>query len=317
MTNPPKTAKPIPVVNFSAALFDPLDPELPVLPELAVSFVPLTPELGLLTLPVQTNPLPLTTPLFWISGNGHRKVSEDDWTLTLPDTSLIDGREALLKEPVQSIEPPISDTLGNPLMVSRSVLFAMRKVPPMFVSAGKERLVRDEQLTKESELPTEVKLGAEMEVRVVVKKPKLLVTLERALKLMDSMSRKEALLTVRSSGRLTVSWGAFAAIERAPLTSCNEDCSIDFKKRLLSMSVSDIKGHTDIEISDRFKRDAGQSGQLSIRDLDIGSGTNSKGHGVKQRKNNKIDASNGSQRTHCDGGQCGQIQQFECATNTL
>jgi hypothetical protein len=44
-----------------------------------------------------------------------------------------------------------------------------------------------------------------MVLRVVVKKPKLLVTLARASMLMDWMLRKEAFATVKSSGKLTVS----------------------------------------------------------------------------------------------------------------
>lgn len=81
----------------------------------------------------------------------------------------------------------------------------MRKVPPTSASLGKERLVNDEQLTKERDSPTSVKFGAEIEVREVVKNPKLLVTLVRASKLMDWMLRKEALEAVRRAGRLTVS----------------------------------------------------------------------------------------------------------------
>lgn len=61
----------------------------------------------------------------------------------------------------------------------------MRKVPPTSVSLGKERLVKEEQLTNERDSPTTVKLGAEIEVREVVKNPKLLVTLLRESKLMD------------------------------------------------------------------------------------------------------------------------------------
>jgi hypothetical protein len=59
------------------------------------------------TLPVQTNPLPFTTPLFWMSGKGHWKDDEEDWTLTPPRTSWMLAREALLKEPVQSMDPPM------------------------------------------------------------------------------------------------------------------------------------------------------------------------------------------------------------------
>lgn len=235
----PMTANPIPVVIFSAALVFVDDPP-PWLPLLAVWLLPLTPEVGLLTFPVQTNPFPFTTPLFWISGKGHWKESEEDWTLTPPRTSLISGREALLNDPVQSMDPPTVETLSKPPMVWRSELFAMRKVPPIWVSWGKDVFVREEQLTKERELPTRVKFGAEMLVRVVVKKPKLLVTLLRLLKLMDWMFRKEALLTVSSSGRLTVSRGELAAMERAPLTSFKVGCSTDFKKRLLS-NISEEK----------------------------------------------------------------------------
>jgi len=147
--------------------------------------VPLTPEEGLLTLPVQTKPCPLTTPLFWMSENGHLNVSEEDWTLTPPRTSLMDGREALSKVPVQSMDPPIVSTLPKPPMFLRSVLFAMRNVPPMVVREGKERFDNEEQLTNERELPTSVKLGAETEVNELEKKPKLLETLLRASKLMD------------------------------------------------------------------------------------------------------------------------------------
>jgi hypothetical protein len=70
-------------------------------------------------------------------------------------------------------------------MVLSRELLAMRKVPPTSVSLGKERLVKEEQLTNERDSPTTVKLGAEIEVREVVKNPKLLVTLLRASKLMD------------------------------------------------------------------------------------------------------------------------------------
>jgi hypothetical protein len=55
----------------------------------------------------------------------------------------------------------------------------------MVVREGKERFDNDEQLTNERELPTSVKLGAEIEVIELEKKPKLLETLLRASKLMD------------------------------------------------------------------------------------------------------------------------------------
>lgn len=40
--------------------------------------MPFTPEEGFVTLPVQTNPLPLTTPLFWMSGKGQTNEVEED-----------------------------------------------------------------------------------------------------------------------------------------------------------------------------------------------------------------------------------------------
>ena len=116
----------------------------------------------------------------------------------------------------------------------------MRKVPPISVSLGKEMLVKEEQLTKERDSPTMVKLGAEMEERVVVKKPKLLVTLLRASMLMDWMLRKEALDAVRRAGRLTVSWGELAEMARAPLTSLRLGCSTDRRNRLLSKIRRDL-----------------------------------------------------------------------------
>ena len=70
---------------------------------------------------------------------------------------------------------------------------------------GKDKFVKEVQLTKDREEPTNVKFLAEMVLRVVVKKPKLLVTLARASMLMDWMLRKEAFATVKSSGKLTVS----------------------------------------------------------------------------------------------------------------
>jgi hypothetical protein len=97
----------------------------------------------------------------------------------------MDGREPLSKVPVQSMDPPIVSTLLKPPMSLRAVLFAMRNVPPMVVREGKERFDNDEQLTNERELPTSVKLGAEIEVIELEKKPKLLETLLRASKLMD------------------------------------------------------------------------------------------------------------------------------------
>jgi hypothetical protein len=74
-------AKPAPADNCPAALLLPLElPPLPPpeLPLSAVWLVPLTPDEGLVTLPVQTKPLPLTTPLFWISGKGQVKTEEED-----------------------------------------------------------------------------------------------------------------------------------------------------------------------------------------------------------------------------------------------
>jgi hypothetical protein len=111
----------------------------------------------------------------------------------------------LLKEPVQSMDPPIVSTLSKPLMVWSWELLAMRNVPSMVWRTGKDKFVREEQLTKERDEPTNVKFLAEMVLRVVVKKPRLLVTLARASMLMDWMLRKEAFATVKSSGKLTVS----------------------------------------------------------------------------------------------------------------
>jgi|SRR5271170_4698049 len=102
------------------------------------------------------------------------------------------GREALSKEPVQSMEPPTVWTLGNPPMTEREVSLAMRNVPPTSVSSGKEVLVKLVQLTKERELPTVVKFGAEMVVSDESKNPKLLVTFARPSKLMPAMLRNDA-----------------------------------------------------------------------------------------------------------------------------
>jgi len=110
-------------------------------------------------------------------------------------------------------------TLRNPEISESSVLLAMRKVPPMLVSWGKDMFVKSLQLTKERELPTEVKLGADILGMMESKKPKLLETFWRALKLMEAMFRKDAFWTVRSSGRLICRLGELAAILRAPLTS--------------------------------------------------------------------------------------------------
>src|SRR5579859_4497358 len=116
----------------------------------------------------------------------------------------MEGREALLKLPVQSMDPATVWTLSKPPMVRREVSFAMRKVPPMLVSWGKDKFVRDVQLTKDRELTMEVKLGAEMEVNEVVKKPMSLVTLLRELMLMDWMLRKVMFWAVRRAGNETV-----------------------------------------------------------------------------------------------------------------
>lgn len=229
-TKTPVAVKPIAdEAIWFAALF-PLEWE----PLLAVWFVPLTPEEGFATFPVHTKPLPLTTPLVWRSGKGHWNVDEEVWTLTPPRISLMSGREALSKDPVQSMDPPIVVTWLKPPMVVSSVLLAMRNVPPMVVSLGNDVFVNELQLTNERELPIEVKFGAEIEVIEESKNPKLLVTLARALKLIDWMFRKEAFCTVRSSGRLTVSWGELAATVRAPLISLSEGCEIELRKRLLS-----------------------------------------------------------------------------------
>jgi hypothetical protein len=53
-------------------------------------------------------------------------------------------------------------------------------------------LVKLVQLTKERELPTVVKFGAEMEVMDESKNPKLLVTFWRPSKLMPAMLRNDA-----------------------------------------------------------------------------------------------------------------------------
>lgn len=55
----------------------------------------------------------------------------------------------------------------------RSVLLAMRKVPPISVSLGNEIFVRAVQLSKERELPTRVTFGAEIEGIKESKKPRL------------------------------------------------------------------------------------------------------------------------------------------------
>jgi hypothetical protein len=85
------------------------------------------------------------------------------------------------------------------------VLLAMRNVPSMVWRMGKDKFVREVQLTMDKEDPTNVKFLAEMVLSVVVKKPKLLVTLARASMLMDWMLRKEAFATVKRVGKLTVS----------------------------------------------------------------------------------------------------------------
>jgi hypothetical protein len=82
--------------------------------------------------------------------------------------------------------------LLNPPMVVREVSLAMRKVPPISVSWGNEVFVKLVQLTKERELPTVVKFGAEILGREESKNPKLLVTFARASKLMAAMLRNDA-----------------------------------------------------------------------------------------------------------------------------
>lgn len=89
----------------------------------------------------------------------------------------------------------------------------------MVVSWGNETFDKSVQLTIARELPIEVKLGATMLGMMESKKPKLLVTFWRPLKLMAAMFRKEAFWTVRRSGKLSCKLGELAAMLRAPLTS--------------------------------------------------------------------------------------------------
>jgi len=162
------------------------------------------PVVGFETFPVQTNPLPLTTPLFWISGKGQVKELEEDCTLTAPRTSLMAGREALLNDPVQSMEPPTVATLGKPLMIFRELSLATRKVPSIMVSAGNDRLDNVEQLTNDKEEPTRVRFGALIEAIELEKKPRLLETFWRAGKSMDAMLRNDAFWADKRTGKETV-----------------------------------------------------------------------------------------------------------------
>ena len=95
---------------------------------------------------------------------------------------------------------------------------------------------------------------------------------------------------------------------RAPLTSVSLGCSTERRKRLLSTVSCVMQDHTNAKISNGRKGESVQGRQLSIGNTNIASFCNTKGHSLQQRKNDKVDSTDGRQTWCSETLQSSQIE---------